>query len=285
MNMEKANKAIKGAWIAAIISAGLTLIFAVTGLYGLDLSALLIVIVMLGLAFGIYKKNRACAVILFVFWISDTIWGFWEFAAQGQVSGLIWSLVPRIIFAIFFFRGIRGTFAYHRIIKAETNGGKIESESVKKKSKKKPFLIGCGVAAGIVVAIAVGFIIWASSIPSGGVKMANEMHPYALEYIEEHNLLNDTEALIAYYDVTLRMNSSEAAILTTERVMYHKDGRTVSIDLKDIDDVSIDYVGRGHIIEVRSKSEMRIEIYIAHANLGELFYDALMDAWNLQKTR
>ena len=119
MNMEKANKAIKSAWIAAIISAGVTLIFTVTGLYGLDLSALWIVIVVLGLAFGIYKKNRACAVILFVFWVSDTIWVFWEFAAQGQVSGLIWLLAPRIIFAIFFFRGIRGTFAYHRIAKAE----------------------------------------------------------------------------------------------------------------------------------------------------------------------
>jgi len=87
------------------------------------------------------------------------------------------------------------------------------------------------------VAIAVGFIIWAWDIPSGGVKMANEMHKYALEYIEEHNLLNDTEALIAYYDATGQMDGSEAAILTTERVMYHKDGRTVSIDLKDIDDV------------------------------------------------
>ncbi|MBA7584116.1 hypothetical protein ES708_26069 [subsurface metagenome] len=55
MDKDQANNAIKGAWIAATISAGLTLIFAVTGLFGLDLSALWIVIFMLGLAFGIFK--------------------------------------------------------------------------------------------------------------------------------------------------------------------------------------------------------------------------------------
>jgi len=118
-DIEGANKAIKYAWIAATISAGLTLIFAVTGLFGLDLWALWIVIVMLGLAFGIYKKNRACAVILFVFWVFDIILGFWDSVAQGQGAppigqGIVWT-----VFAICFFWGIRGTFAYHRIVKAE----------------------------------------------------------------------------------------------------------------------------------------------------------------------
>ena len=114
MDKDKANNAIKSAWIAAIVSAGFTLIAAVTGLFGLDLSALWIVIVMLGLAFGIYKKNRACAVILFVYWVVGAIW-------EIAVSGLTGSLPLGIVFAICFFWGIRGTFAYHRIVKAETN--------------------------------------------------------------------------------------------------------------------------------------------------------------------
>ena len=112
MDIEKANRAIKSAWIVAAISAGLTLIFAITGLFGLDLSALWIVIVVLGLAFGVYKRNRACAVILFVYWVVGAIW-------EITVSGLIGSLPLRIVFAILFFWGIRGTFAYHRLAKAE----------------------------------------------------------------------------------------------------------------------------------------------------------------------
>ena len=78
MDKDEANNAIRNAWIAATISAGLTLIFAVTGLLGFDLSALWIVIVVLGLAFGVYKRNRACAVILFVFWVFDIILRFWD---------------------------------------------------------------------------------------------------------------------------------------------------------------------------------------------------------------
>ena len=85
------------------------------------------------------------------------------------------------------------------------------------------------------------------------------------------------------------MDGSEAAILTTERVMHHIDGDTVSIDLKDIDDLSIDYWREGpfeaYIIEVRSKSGMELSLPIAPNDNGVLFYNALMDAWNLQKTR
>ncbi|MEE9399925.1 MAG: PH domain-containing protein [Dehalococcoidales bacterium] len=279
MDKDEANNAIKSAWIAGIIVGVIILVVSLipNTLFGLE--GLIEVFIYFSLSFGVYKKSRACAVIFFIYFVSFKI--FQLIALADWKPGLL-----ALVISFFLFQGIRGTFAYHRIIKAETNGGKTESESTKKKSKKKLFLIGFGVAAAIVVAIVVGFIIWAWNIPAGGVKMANEMHPYALEYIEEHDLLNDTEALIAYYDVTGQMDGSEAAILTTERVMYHKDGRTVSIDLKDIDDVSVDDdILVSHIIKVRSKSEVRIKIVIASGNQGELFYNALMDAWNLQKTR
>jgi hypothetical protein len=109
--------------------------------------------------------------------------------------------------------------------------------------------------------------------------MAYEIDQYALKYIEEHNLLHETETLIAYYDATLTMNSSEAALLTTERVMYHKDRRTTSIDLKDIEDVQHRYERFiGDIIEVKSKSGIRLKIEIAPLNSGESFHNALVEA-------
>ena len=283
MNMEKANSAIKSAWIAGAISGVITLILALIGAFGYDLWSLIDAFLILGLSFGIYKKNRACAVILFVYWIGAKISQMWELGAQGQPAGLIGVLPIAILFGYYFFQGIRGTFAYHKIARPEEIEGKIESESINKKSKKKPFLIGCGVAVAIVVAIAVGLIIWLSTGPESGVKMANEMDKYALEYIENHNLLNDTEELIAYYDVTISMDGSEAAILTTERVMYHKGGHTTSIDLKDIDVVRHRYEF-GDIIEVVSKSGTQLKIEIAPLNQGESFYNALMYAWNLRKT-
>jgi hypothetical protein len=144
---------------------------------------------------------------------------------------------------------------------------------------------GMGVlkAIGIVLAVAIAaFIIWIFTLPEGGggVKMANEMDAYALEYLEKHKLLNDSEQLLSYYDATLSMNGSEAAILTTERVMYHKNKRTPAVYLKDIKDIQHRYEKfYGDIIEITTNSGIPFKIEIAPFNQGESFYNALMGAW------
>lgn len=149
-----------------------------------------------------------------------------------------------------------------------------------KKSVVVPILIGCGAVALLAGVVIIGFVIWIASQPEGGVKMANEMDEYALEYIEKHKLLDDTEQLIAYYDATISLNGSEAAILTTERVIYHKAGRTTSIALAEIEDVQHHQEALiGDIIEVKGRSAERIKIEIAPLNQGRSFYEALVDAW------
>jgi hypothetical protein len=151
---------------------------------------------------------------------------------------------------------------------------------------KRPKWKESRIVFGVLAAIAVIVIIWLLSTPEGGVKLGNEMDRYALKYIEKHNLLNHTEKLIAYYDETISMNGSEAAILTTERILYHKDGRTTSIDLRDAVDVQHRYHSLiGDIIEVRSKLGERIRIEIAPLNAGKSFYNALMDVWRAPGAR
>ena len=152
------------------------------------------------------------------------------------------------------------------------------------RSYTKPILIGCGLAAVIAallcVAAGLGGTVWLATGPEGGVRMSNELEPYALELIEEHNLLQESEEIIAYYDATVSLNGSEAAILTTKRVMYYKDGRTTSIELADIKDVEHRYESiSGDIIEVISNSGQRLRIEVAPFNQGESFYNALIDAW------
>jgi len=120
MDLQKAENAIKGAWIAGIISGSITLfvtILAIVGVRIFNFSAwtLLDVILVFGLAYGIYRKNRACAVILFIYFILSKIY---MIIALGAVTGL----PVAILFAYFFFQGIRGTFAYHKIMKAQTGG-------------------------------------------------------------------------------------------------------------------------------------------------------------------
>jgi asparagine N-glycosylation enzyme membrane subunit Stt3 len=111
MNQEEAEKAIRNAWIAGIISGVVTLL-AIFFLAGFDLFNLIDVALIFGLTFGIYKKSRAAAVIMLIYYTISQILFRLE---QGTMSGIFLTLV----FLYFYFQGIRGTFAYHKLIKAD----------------------------------------------------------------------------------------------------------------------------------------------------------------------
>ena len=118
MNMEKATSAIRNAWIAGAISGVLTMIVALIGAFGYDLWSLIDAFLILGLSFGIYKKNRACAVILFIYLVINLI-ALWILVPLLELSEERPFLPLWIIIGILFLQGIRGTFAYHRITRTE----------------------------------------------------------------------------------------------------------------------------------------------------------------------
>ncbi len=144
----------------------------------------------------------------------------------------------------------------------------------------KGLLIGCGVVAIFAVLGLAGIGVWMFSGPESGVKLGNEMDQYALDYLATHELLEPGEEILAYYDVTLAMNGTEAAILTPARVLYHKNGSTTSIALKDIDDIRHRKETLiGDIIEIYGVSGQVMKIEIAPLNQGESFQNALLKAW------
>lgn len=107
------GKQIKSAWVAACISGGLTLIatlFAMAGFNILGLGAwnLLDVALIFGLAFGIYKKSRVCAVLMLVYYLASKIF---EMVETEKATGLVVAL----FFSYFFWQGVRGTFAHHKL--------------------------------------------------------------------------------------------------------------------------------------------------------------------------
>lgn len=80
--------------------------------YSNILGNLVLPIVILGLAFGIYKKSRVCSVVMFVFFVGDGIFTLWSDAD-------ILRLVIAIPFAYMFYQGILGTFAYRKMARAD----------------------------------------------------------------------------------------------------------------------------------------------------------------------
>ena len=141
-------------------------------------------------------------------------------------------------------------------------------------------LIGCGSLIGILLIVIVVGVIWTLSGPKGGVLLPNEMETYALESLNEHKILEGSEELLAYYDVTMSLDGSEAAILTTMRVIYHKNGQNSAINLADIEDIRYrKETITGEIFEISANSGQTMKIVIAPFNQGETFKNILMTAW------
>ena len=149
---------------------------------------------------------------------------------------------------------------------------------------KKPIFIGCGTLLAIFLILIMVFVIWLFTGPVGGVRLPNDMEDYALEYLDEHKILEDSEELLAYYDVTMSLDGSEAAILTTKRVIYYKSGRSSAINLDEIEDIRHrKETIIGDILEISATSGKTIKIEIAPLNQGETFKNVLMNAWENTK--
>lgn len=150
----------------------------------------------------------------------------------------------------------------------------------------KWLLIGCGGIAVIAAAVAVPAAWWLFSGPESGVKLGNEIDSYALKHLESRKLLNPGEEVLAYYDATLAMDGSEAAILTTDRILYFKEDRTTSFRLADVQDVRHRYETlTGDILEVEDVSGKLIKIEIPPLNQGESFKNALLSASSRAKKK
>jgi len=115
---DKVLKKIRTAWIACLVSAGMTLVMVAvviaTGRSTLGLQGpidLVDVAFILGMAFGISRKSRVCAVLMLVYFAFSK---YLIIRATGQVSG-VWL---GVVFLYFYAQGVVGTFEYHKLRKA-----------------------------------------------------------------------------------------------------------------------------------------------------------------------
>ena len=146
----------------------------------------------------------------------------------------------------------------------------------------KPLRTGCAVALALVVLL----VIWLGTGPEGGVRLANELEEYAIQHMEENSLLQAGEEVLAYYDVTISLDGSEAAILTDRRVLYFNRGRTTSIDLAEIANIGHRYENLiGDVIEIEGTAGVFLKIEIAPFNQGETFLNVLRSQWERAKGR
>lgn len=111
----KANKDIKNAWIAGIVAGCLNLLAAIMFLAAINI---VFMSILLGLSLGIYYKSTICAVIMFIIWVLTFILLLYSFATKGleSLTSYILPLLMLSLFLYLFFRGMKGTLVYNRLI-------------------------------------------------------------------------------------------------------------------------------------------------------------------------
>jgi len=100
------------ALVAALLAGTVTVLASFIGWYRLTLWNLIDAGMFFALAYGIFRKSRTCAIILFTYHIINRF-DMWTRTKDLQTSfgGIACALV------VVYFLGILGTFAYHSIQK------------------------------------------------------------------------------------------------------------------------------------------------------------------------
>ena len=136
--------------------------------------------------------------------------------------------------------------------------------------------IGCALPGLLGVLACGGFFVYLATGPEGGVRVGNTMEEYALEYVEQNQLIDDDEAIHAYYDVTVSLDGTECAILTDRRLLYHRNNRNSEMACDDIIFVESEDLGMmGDGITVEDVNGNVIYIEIAALNNSVVFLNAL----------
>lgn len=139
--------------------------------------------------------------------------------------------------------------------------------------------IGCAIPGLLGLLACAGCVVYVATSPEGGVQVGNTMETYAIEYIEENQLIEPDEVVHAYYDVTISLDSTECAILTNRRLIYHRNGRNTEMACEDIIFVENEDLGMmGDGITVEDVNGNVIYVEIAALNNSVVFLNALENA-------
>ena len=116
--LRKALRRIRIAWIMGILSGTITLLFAlcaadgyyVEGYEYMSIWCLIDVFLIFGLSFGIWKKSRCCAILLFVYFVTSKLLMYSQSVTDTAAAF-------GALYCYLYFLGVLGTFSYHRLTK------------------------------------------------------------------------------------------------------------------------------------------------------------------------
>ena len=152
----------------------------------------------------------------------------------------------------------------------------VERNGMEKKSCGWIAGIGCLVLGGLGGVGLIVVLVYLGTGPDGGTRLAPQMEEYATIYLENHNILDPGEKLVAYYDATIALDGSEAVILTKQRLIYHLNGENNIVYLNQINNIKERDDGlAGTAFEIYTTDGNYTEVLIAPLNGADTFKNAL----------
>lgn len=218
MNREEAIKATKNGAIAACISAFITLLFVLYAIFSNDNKSFAIwndpsiffdIIIIFCCAFGIYKKSRFAAVLIFVYFIFAKI-------VIGIESGKFSGIGMGIVFLYFYGKAIQGAFAFHKIEKAENPNYR--------STPKWVYYTGIPFFIIFLALMGFGLMSMTGAVPSTEVQTGAKMQLKDKNTLISNSIISTNDKILYFYSGGLTNVLEGGSVLTEDRViLYFKD--------------------------------------------------------------
>lgn len=279
--IEKELKYIKYAWITTAVSAVLTVIVSFLSTYsadikygyGINLWALIDAALVAGLAYGIYRKNRYCALSMFIYFTVSKLALF----STGNMAGLSVSL----LFIMIFFRGMVATF---RVYNYRVKIGEIQPKTGR--GIKRYLAIG-----GLTV-LGLGFIFlifMAEYSPSTEVVPGQVLKREYMEFMRQEGLISLQEKVDYWYsDAFLDFREGFYCITDEKVVLYSSEWVEPAIlipysEIADIEYYFSDSIYEDSAIVLFLNDSSVLSFPVSSENSGDKrFVEKMLEHWQNQ---
>jgi len=185
-----------------------------------------------GLAYGVLRKSRTAALLLFTYFV----------AAKIYMAGLLTrpaALGMTLVLLYFFGRAIRGSFAYHRLRRAE--------DPTYRPAPRWAYFVWPPVALLGALLLLTGLAVTLHIVPPTQVLRGQDLHQRERDLLLAEKLLAPDEAVVLFYSGGALSIRERGTILTEQRVVSYveSDGElsVVSAPYSEIEYIAVEQQG------------------------------------------
>ncbi len=215
MDYDMARKGVKQAAIFAFISAALTFAMVLSAMVinakgGLEVwndpLNFIDVGLLAGFGFAVLRYSRVAALGLFAYFLIS-----FAFAAVGVGPA---PYLLGLVFLYFFWKGIRGSFAYHALRRQEDLGYRA--------APKWTYYLGIPLGTVLFVIISLGLALELGYLPSIEVVAGEDLSPDDREWLVEAGIVGPEERIEFFYSTGVLSIREDGSLLTDRRVVGYE---------------------------------------------------------------